>query len=123
MVQAELLPLGYYIPIDILDKFAEKIKLPPIEALSFGCQLVIARIDEPFAITAKGATREEALANLRTKIRTRLKDGTELVGLEVGAPPHPWMEFAGMFENDPRLDDWVESMAEYRKQVEKDPNR
>jgi hypothetical protein len=30
------------------------IKLPPIEALSFGCQLVIARIDEPFAITASG---------------------------------------------------------------------
>jgi Bacterial dipeptidyl-peptidase Sh3 domain/NlpC/P60 family len=30
------------------------IKLPPIEALSFGCQLVIARIAEPFAITASG---------------------------------------------------------------------
>ena len=30
------------------------IKLPPMEALSFGCQLVIARMDEPFAITASG---------------------------------------------------------------------
>jgi hypothetical protein len=30
------------------------IKLPPIETLSFGCQLVIARIDEPFAMTASG---------------------------------------------------------------------
>jgi Bacterial dipeptidyl-peptidase Sh3 domain/NlpC/P60 family len=30
------------------------IKLPPIETLSFGCQLVIARIDERFAITACG---------------------------------------------------------------------
>ena len=30
------------------------IKLPPIETLSFGCQLAIARIDEPFAITASG---------------------------------------------------------------------
>lgn len=30
------------------------IKLPPIETLSFGCQLVIVRIDEPFAITASG---------------------------------------------------------------------
>ena len=30
------------------------IKLPPTEALSFGCQLVVARIDEPFAITASG---------------------------------------------------------------------
>jgi hypothetical protein len=30
------------------------IKLPPIETLSFGCRLVIARMDEPFAITASG---------------------------------------------------------------------
>jgi hypothetical protein len=30
------------------------IKLPPVETLSFGSQLVIARIDEPFAITASG---------------------------------------------------------------------
>ena len=30
------------------------IKLPPMEALSFGCQLVIARTDESFAITASG---------------------------------------------------------------------
>jgi len=30
------------------------IKLPPVETLSFGCQLVITRIDEPFAITASG---------------------------------------------------------------------
>ena len=30
------------------------IKLPPMETLSFGCQLVIARIDEPFAMTASG---------------------------------------------------------------------
>src|SRR2546422_1253587 len=30
------------------------IKLPPMETLSFGCQLVIAGIDEPFAMTASG---------------------------------------------------------------------
>jgi hypothetical protein len=30
------------------------IKLPPIETLSFGSQLAIARVDEPFAVTATG---------------------------------------------------------------------
>jgi hypothetical protein len=30
------------------------IKLAPIETLSFGCQLAIARIEEPFAVTASG---------------------------------------------------------------------
>src|SRR5438477_6912529 len=78
---------------------------------------------EPFAVSAKGATREEALAKLRAKIEGRLKKGAELVGLEVGAPPHPWMEFAGMFKDDPWIEDWVQSMAEYRQQVEDDPDR
>ena len=50
-------------------------------------------------------------------------DGTEVVGLEIGSQPHPWMEFAGMFKDDPWIDDWVQSMAEYRQQVEDDPNR
>ena len=30
------------------------IKLPPIEALAFGCRLAVARIEEPFAVTAFG---------------------------------------------------------------------
>jgi hypothetical protein len=40
---------------------------------------------EPFAISGKGTTREEALTKLRTKIRTRLKNGNELVALEPDA--------------------------------------
>ena len=64
-----------------------------------------ARVTEPVTATAKGATREEALAKLRTKIETRLKNGTEIVGLEVGPQPHPWMEFAGMFKGDPLIDE------------------
>jgi len=31
------------------------IKLPPLETLSFGCRLAIARVEDPFAITASGA--------------------------------------------------------------------
>jgi Bacterial dipeptidyl-peptidase Sh3 domain/NlpC/P60 family len=31
------------------------IKLPPLETLSFGCQLAIARVEGPFAITSAGA--------------------------------------------------------------------
>ncbi len=78
---------------------------------------------EPFAISARGATREEALAKLRAKIQARLKKGTEIVALEIGLSSHSWLEFAGMFKDDPWIDDWVESMAEYRQQVEDDPHR
>src|SRR5438105_4886471 len=77
---------------------------------------------EPFAVSARGATREEALAKLRAKIETRLKNGVELVGLEVGASSDPWMKFAGMFKDDPWIEDWVQSMAEYRQQIEDDPD-
>jgi len=77
---------------------------------------------EPFAVSAKGATREEALAKLRAKIESRLKKGAELVQLEIGADPHPWMEFAGMFKDDPWIEDWKRSVQEYRKQVDEDPN-
>jgi hypothetical protein len=81
-----------------------------------------ARSKEPFAVSARGATREEALAKLRAKIESRLKNGTELVGLEVGAVPHPWMEFAGMFKDDPWIEDWKRSVEEYRKKVDEDPD-
>ena len=82
-----------------------------------------ARGTEPFAVSARGASREEALAKLHHKIQKRLEKGTELVGLEVGPQANPWLEFAGMFKDDPLIDDWVRSMAEYRQQVEDDPNR
>jgi predicted RNase H-like HicB family nuclease len=80
-----------------------------------------AQSKEPFAASAKGATREEALAKLRAKIESRLKKGAELVGLEVGAAPDPWMAFAGMFKDDPWIADWKQSIEEYRQKVEDDP--
>ena len=81
-----------------------------------------ARGTEPFAISAKGATREEALAKLRAKIQTRLKNGSEIVGIEIGPQPHPWMEFAGMFKDDPWIEDWKKSIEEYRQKIDDDPD-
>src|SRR3989442_1130126 len=48
-----------------------------------------ARGTEPFAISARGSTREQALAKLRTKIQARLKKGTEVVALELDPQPDP----------------------------------
>lgn len=80
-----------------------------------------AKSTEPFAVSAKGTTREEALTKLRAKIEGRLKKGAELVGLEIGSQPDPWMEFAGMFKNDPWIEDWKRSVEEYRQKIEDDP--
>ncbi len=81
-----------------------------------------ARGSEPFAVSAKGATREEALAKLRAKIQTRLQKGTELVGLELGPQPHPLAEFAGMFKDDPDFEDVLKIIADNRKRMNEDPN-
>lgn len=81
-----------------------------------------ARGAEPFAISAKGPTRLEALAKLRAKIETRLKNGTEIVGLEVGPQTHPLAEFAGMFKDDPDFKDVLKIMADNRKKMNEDAN-
>jgi hypothetical protein len=78
---------------------------------------------QPFALSARGATRAEALAKLRAKIEARLKNGTELVGLEVGLPPDPWREFAGMFKDDPWIEDWKRSVEEYRRSKDEEDDR
>ena len=80
-----------------------------------------ARGTEPFAFSAKGSTRDEALAKLRVKIQARLEKGIELVGLELGQQADPWREFAGMFKDDPWIDDWKRSVEDYRQKVEDDP--
>jgi predicted RNase H-like HicB family nuclease len=77
---------------------------------------------EPFKVSARGATREEALAKLRAKIDGRLEKGKELVGLEIGPSPHPLAEFAGMFKDDPLFDSVVKTMAENRRRRNADPD-
>ena len=72
--------------------------------------------------SAPRAPCEEALAKLCAKIESRLKKGAELVGLEVGATPDPWMPFAGMFKGDPWIEDWKQSVEEYRRKTDEDPN-
>ena len=50
--------------------------------------------------TAVGRTRDEALANLKGALAARLAQG-EIVTVEVGESPHPWLKWFGMFEGDP----------------------
>jgi hypothetical protein len=81
-----------------------------------------AKGNEPFAMSANGATREEALAKLQAKIQTKLKNGAEIVGLEIGNQPHPLAEFAGMYKDDPDFEDVLRIIAENRKKMNEDPN-
>jgi hypothetical protein len=77
---------------------------------------------EPLAVTVEAATRDEALAKFKEQFQERLRNGAELITLDIGPSNHPWMEFAGMFKDDPMLEEWKEAMADYRQKVEVDPN-
>jgi predicted RNase H-like HicB family nuclease len=81
-----------------------------------------ARGIEPFGFSAEGTTRAEALAKLKEQVQARVSAGAEIVTLEVGPQPHPWLEFAGMYKDDPDFKEVLDIMAENRRQLDADPD-
>jgi hypothetical protein len=79
-----------------------------------------ARGGEPLAITAEGHTQEEALSNLREKLRARLGLGGVVVPLDLPSQSHPLAEFVGMFKDDPLIKEWKKSMKSHRRKRDKD---
>ncbi len=83
-----------------------------------------ARGGEPLPLVVEAPTREEALAKLKEQLQARLRNGAELVPVELGAKPHPWMEFAGMYDpSDPVVQGWEKAVTDYRRKVDEHPER
>jgi len=78
---------------------------------------------EPFCIATEGATPAEALDKFKSEAEARLKAGGEVVTVEIGSQEHPLLKFAGMFKDDPLLEEWKQAMEDHRNQVEKDDAR
>jgi predicted RNase H-like HicB family nuclease len=70
---------------------------------------------------AKGATRELALQNIRELLTTRLSH-SEIITLKIDSPQsqHPWMQFAGMFQNDPQFEEMQADIQAYRQGIEEE---
>ena len=82
-----------------------------------------ASVGHPFDLSAEATTREESLAVLKQLLDTKLAQ-VEVLELEVGAPADPpWKSIVGTWKDHPDLDEVLENMREYRRQVEADPNR
>ena len=69
----------------------------------------------PVPATAHGATREEALRNLRQTIQARLAAGAEIACVEIYDPERPHAQVAGIFKDNPLFDEWQEAIEEYRR--------
>ena len=66
----------------------------------------------PFAASAEGATRQEALAKLKEELQARLRGGGEIVTLEIGSELHPLAKYVGKLPDDELTKDWEAAMAE-----------
>jgi predicted RNase H-like HicB family nuclease len=64
---------------------------------------------------AQGATREDALANVQTALKTRL-ESAEIVTIALNSPALD--QLTGIFKDDPQWDEFQVAMASYRKQLD-----
>ncbi len=71
--------------------------------------------------SAHGTTEQEALPRVRTLIQD-LSRRTRLVRVDVDVAKNeadnPWLAKAGSFADDPTWDDFLQSMADYRRSLD-----
>ncbi|HEX8999646.1 MAG TPA: type II toxin-antitoxin system HicB family antitoxin [Blastocatellia bacterium] len=73
------------------------------------------------ALLAEGQTKEEAVANAKTALQTRLAQG-EIVTIEVATleEENPLLKYAGVFKDDPTFDEFLAEIEAYRRQVDEE---
>ena len=69
---------------------------------------------QPLALSAEGATRDEALQQLQLAFQQRLRAGAEVVSFELSAADHFLAPYAGMFKDNPLFDAWQQAIADRR---------
>ena len=70
-------------------------------------------------IAVDGQTEAEAISNVKIALESQLATGKvvtiEIDQIETKSKSTPAMKHAGIFENDPTFDDWMEKLAEIRR--------
>lgn len=82
-----------------------------------------ASASHPFDLSTEAGTREATLTALKEQLDAKLKQ-VEVLELDVGTPAEqPWTTLVGTWNDHPDMDEVLENMREYRRQVNADPNR
>lgn len=71
-------------------------------------------------LVVEGSTKNEAIAKAKIALKQQLATG-ELVAIDVDAQVtqcDPWIEYMGIFADDPTFDDFLAEVAAYRQQVD-----
>ena len=67
-------------------------------------------------IAVDGNTEAEAIANAKIALETQLATGKIVtISIEPQTSTIPTMQYAGILENDPTFDDWMEKLANIRQ--------
>jgi hypothetical protein len=74
-----------------------------------------ARCRHPVAAEAAGQSRYEATAALEAVLRQRVAGPFELLPLEA-SPDRPWVSFAGSIPDDALTEEWLDAIAEQRRE-------
>ena len=78
----------------------------------------------PMPLVAEAPTRDEALDRIRALISERLSHA-EVIQVEVplATQPNPWLAIAGTWREHSDLDQVVENINAYRREVDAAPDR
>jgi len=74
-------------------------------------------------LVGEGRTPEDAMDKLRDAIQSRLNQGAQIAYIELAEGQNPWLQLVGVYKDDPYLSDYLQALADYRKQVDDDPDR
>ncbi|VXD21844.1 conserved hypothetical protein [Planktothrix serta PCC 8927] len=71
------------------------------------------------SLKASANSKDEAIKKLSKRIQNFLQE-TEIIQLEIEVPKteHPWLKFAGIFENDPQFDEFLQAIQDYRNEID-----
>jgi len=69
-------------------------------------------------MTAQGSTEAEAVSSLRRSFTAHLREA-KVIPLELTVE-RPWLQTAGMFNDDPFADEFDAAIAEYRRELDAD---
>jgi len=77
---------------------------------------------EPFVGSVEAETAEAALVKLKQRIDDRLSRGARVALIELPPGTNPWLDMAGIFHDDPLFDEWQKAIADYRREVNENPD-
>jgi hypothetical protein len=63
-------------------------------------------------------SREAAITQIKEQLSAYLSQPYEVIHIDlepIGTAEHPWLQFAGMWADDPTWDDFMDEVAAYRQ--------